>query len=173
MKFKFLKMFILVCIIIPSVLFTAGCLNNGNKDLENKLNNAEVLIFDGVRGYVSTEVYAEANQTYYFKVTNNNEINNVEYKLSYITAYDVNNENAELTGDKDFGIEGTNAFWEIKVYDKNKQKMDFIGSSDHHLVDPMAENFYLDFNDTCYFAITFKENIEITFSFCVEELLVK
>lgn len=166
MKTKIFKIFLVICFIIPSVIFCTACLNNNNKDLENKLNQAEVLVLDGVE-YKSNEIQAEANKTYYFKVTNNTKIGNEEQNLCYITAYDVNN-GVEFVGEKAFGIEGTNAFWEIKVYSASYQKVDFIGSQEHFLVDPMAENFYLSFGDTCYFAVTFTQNVSFVFSFGLE-----
>ena len=161
----FLKTFVLNVLIVLAVMFCAGCLNNDNKDLDTKLNNAEVLVLDGFE-YKSNTVQAEANKTYYFKVTN--ELSG--YSLNSIKAYDVDNLNSSFTSEKAFGIEGSNAFWTVKVYNENKQKLDFIGSLDNFLYDPMAEKFELNFGKTCYFAVTFTQSVNFVFSFGAEEI---
>ncbi len=167
---KIIKAFILICLILPSMALFVGCLNNDSKDLQQKLENAQVLVLDGVE-YKSNTVQAEVNKTYYFKVTNNCKFGNKEYKLDYITACDVDNDYEKLTGEKGFGIEGSNAFWTVKVYNENKQKLDFIGSLDNYLYDPMAEKFELNFGNTCYFAVTFRENTNFIFKFGSSEYL--
>ena len=162
MKNKIFKLFILICLVFPAVFMFGGCMDNSNNDLEQKLSTASVLILDGLE-YKSNTIEAQANTTYYFKVTNY-----LEQPLKLIKAYNVDESNAPFENDQAFGIEGTNAFWIVKVYNSNKQKVDFIGSFDGYLYDPMAEIFKLNTNDTCYFAVTFIQNVNFVFSFGAE-----